>query len=290
MKKVLITIFTVLLLLLLLAGAAIYYFKFVVYPLDKDGMIWNENENKSYQVEITLDENPSTGFLWKYEVYPEGAMEIVVDRYESDQKDSEEAIEGAGGVHFYGFKVLQSGPAEIRFIRCRGDEVLYESEIIYQYECDGDNTRFVNKTVTNEMKIENLSVEWRGGFGTRAGTHPISVDFTDGKVSLKASLDEYNGKEATELTQEIDMNSEDVEEILEMVKHNLWDIRHNTYSNNDVLDAGNEYITINGEVYGGYAPEGEGFNEVVKAVYDAVGRDRIKEFRSKIFEWYEETE
>lgn len=298
MKKSHKIILAVLIALLLAVAGVLYYFIFIAYPLDKDGMIGHDSNASNaasspaggeFTVEIALYENASTGFIWEYEMSPSGILEFAEDEYKSDQEDGEEPLDGAGGTHYWRFRVVGSGTVDLHFISKRGTEVLYGSETVYRYRCEDGKAELLENTAVEEVNIDSLSYEWRGGYGTIAGTHPISIVFSGDKVYFNTHFDEYEGKEETDLTRDIEMSQEDIQEIYDLARANLWDIQHNTRENEMVLDAGFEYIDINGESYGGYAPDGKGFVALSRAITDAVGRDRISEFRNEIYEWYGES-
>lgn len=64
-------------------------------------------------LEITLEENPTTGFTWHYTVKNSEALEVVTDEYTENEHD--EGMVGVGGVHTYQIKPLEEGTATIKF-------------------------------------------------------------------------------------------------------------------------------------------------------------------------------
>ncbi len=97
-------------------------------------------------IAIEMDENPTTGFEWVYEIEPDGLVSLVEDRYVSDAFGEEEPVDGAGGTHYWKFKVVDNGTVEIRFQCLRGDEELYGSKITYRYACEDGKAVLVEKT------------------------------------------------------------------------------------------------------------------------------------------------
>ena len=56
-------------------------------------------------IEVTLDENPTTGFQWNATTTP--GLAIITDRFEPS--DTSEGIAGAGGIHIWELQATQSG-------------------------------------------------------------------------------------------------------------------------------------------------------------------------------------
>lgn len=89
----------------------------------------------SEEVHISLEENPTTGFVWEYEIEPEGILEVLEDQYVNDPSDPKNPECGGGGRHFWRFRTVGEGIAKITFTLRRGDE-LAGKEVTYSYECD----------------------------------------------------------------------------------------------------------------------------------------------------------
>ncbi|SHJ92972.1 stalk domain-containing protein [Tepidibacter formicigenes] len=84
-------------------------------------IIWNENNqtvilNKSNENEIKLKENPTTGYIWNYDIENKDIVEVVFDTFKSYSKENEEAnICGMGGEHVWKLKGLKEGTTIIKF-------------------------------------------------------------------------------------------------------------------------------------------------------------------------------
>lgn len=94
-------------------------------------------------IAISMEENPSTGFTWICEQSPKGILAVVEERYVSDEVDSEVPLVGVGGMHYWKFKVVQSGTVELTFRLCRGDELM--DTVTYTYKCDCTDGSFVEE-------------------------------------------------------------------------------------------------------------------------------------------------
>lgn len=92
-------------------------------------------------INISMDENPSTGFQWQYEVSPKRLLVLVEDIYKSDPYYGDEPIDGQGGKHYWKFKVVGKGTVKIKFCLRRGDEEI--DEITYKYACDGTSATLI---------------------------------------------------------------------------------------------------------------------------------------------------
>jgi len=81
---------------------------------------------------ITHDETPSTGYLWYYDITPEGVVEIVSDEHHR-YRDTD-IPGGDGGLRLLGVKALVPGEAVIEMTQKRGDDILqttiYEITVI----------------------------------------------------------------------------------------------------------------------------------------------------------------
>lgn len=66
---------------------------------------------KAENLVITLDENPTTGYTWKFVIEDEGIVKAVSDNFEAPKGDST----GAGGKHTYEFAGVKKGETTITF-------------------------------------------------------------------------------------------------------------------------------------------------------------------------------
>ncbi|MGB2853284.1 MAG: ABC transporter substrate-binding protein [Dehalococcoidia bacterium] len=73
--------------------------------------------NAGQEFTIALDENPTTGYLWRVE-YDDSFVELVEDKYEpsSEASGDEMPIEGAGGIRLFKFSALVSGETEVTMV------------------------------------------------------------------------------------------------------------------------------------------------------------------------------
>jgi inhibitor of cysteine peptidase len=62
---------------------------------------------------IKLEENPTTGYTWEYEISDENVVALDKDDYSPDDKTGQ--LTGSGGVKSYIFRALKAGAAEIAF-------------------------------------------------------------------------------------------------------------------------------------------------------------------------------
>ncbi len=106
----------------------------------------NTLSDSSSYINIVLDENPTTGFLWEWETNADEVIEAIGDWYVTEPQDPKDPVDGSGGKHFFQYKVIGSGNVELRFSECRGDEQLGET-IVYRYECNGSSAQFIGKNV-----------------------------------------------------------------------------------------------------------------------------------------------
>ncbi len=140
-RDTLIILIIVVLAILLIIVAVAHYFKYVCYPRDKTGMVNIPQVEDPFQgIAISLDENPSTGFLWTYTISPSTILSLVEDRYVSDPYDGDEPIDGLGGTHHWRFEVVESGTVRITFRLQRGDELL--ETVTYKYRCNSEDGSF----------------------------------------------------------------------------------------------------------------------------------------------------
>lgn len=62
---------------------------------------------------IELEENPTTGFSWKYNEYDTSILELLDDEYMPDSVETD--IVGSGGIHHYEFRGLSEGETTLTF-------------------------------------------------------------------------------------------------------------------------------------------------------------------------------
>lgn len=62
---------------------------------------------------IVLDENPTTGFAWHYEIVDETVLALDSDEYVPDEVPGN--VVGSGGEHIWKFKALKKGSTKILF-------------------------------------------------------------------------------------------------------------------------------------------------------------------------------
>ncbi len=63
---------------------------------------------------IALGSNPTTGYGWQ-ESYDESMLELVEKTYKLGE-EAEQGMVGAGGVEYFRFKPLKTGPTEITLV------------------------------------------------------------------------------------------------------------------------------------------------------------------------------
>lgn len=77
-------------------------------------------------INLSLRENPSTGFEWSYEITPEGIVELEDEYYSSNQKNSDIQMVGVGGKVVAVFNVIYYQKIrESDFMSCSGLCSLY---------------------------------------------------------------------------------------------------------------------------------------------------------------------
>lgn len=82
---------------------------------------------KSSIVKITLDSNPSTGYVWEYKISDENVLKFQDEKFISDKTKGH--IVGAIGKSVYTFKALSKGNVTVTFAYQR-----INSKPIYTYE------------------------------------------------------------------------------------------------------------------------------------------------------------
>lgn len=103
-------------------------------------------------IELSRDENPSTGYVWSYRMKPEGVIKAIDDRYVSDPNPGNEPICGLGGTHFWKFEVVGKGLVEIEFVNARPGCTPDMGEIL-KYECDGEKAYLVDMQLLGGMQM-----------------------------------------------------------------------------------------------------------------------------------------
>lgn len=85
-------------------------------PIYQESVIDSEVVEKKVKlgenITITLEENPSTGYSWSYEVEDWSNINILTDTYV--QNDNKEIV-GSGGIHTWTFETLEKGIVTIKF-------------------------------------------------------------------------------------------------------------------------------------------------------------------------------
>ena len=98
--------------------------------------------------EIVLDENPTTGFTWTYQISDEDIIQFVSDEY--IEPDNQE-LAGAGGTHKWVFEGIKDGDAEITFSYARSSEDNDPAQtIVYKYSIIDGVAVLVDKIDSND--------------------------------------------------------------------------------------------------------------------------------------------
>lgn len=95
---------------------------------------------KSQNLNITLDENPTTGYTWTYKIEDENVAKFVSDEYVAPKGDKA----GEGGTHTYEFAGVKKGETTITFTLKRSWE---------------ENEAAQTKNVTVSVDDDNVIVE-----------------------------------------------------------------------------------------------------------------------------------
>ena len=109
MKKIFITVVTLILSISLLAGCGGSTIKAYSDPEETI----DSSMNKEFIVLIALESNPTTGYSWEAE-YDAAILELVEDTFELGEY-AEQGLVGAGGTQLFRFKGLSSGKTDITF-------------------------------------------------------------------------------------------------------------------------------------------------------------------------------
>ncbi len=240
-------------------------FKSDFYPLDKEGMV------NMYKVNCNTFDFKSNSKNYMYKPGSHVELEFGMIATDTDYSFYAEGVED------YKLSYKSNRGYIIEFEMPANDvKVGYHSR---------------NSMVNEERpphNIKSLVISTGGGFGSRAGTHRIEIEFIGNTVSLKTTLNEFKDKKETKLKEELNVSSEDIEDLYEFVRENMWDFENNLKENTDILDGSITYITINEKKYGGYMISNKSFHEVINKAIEIVTQDKINEFRNKIKEWFEE--
>lgn len=85
-------------------------------------------------LEITLEENPSTGFSWQYTIDKSGIVKFIEDKY--IDKNSNGKL-GSPGVHKWSVKGVVAGNVKITFVYSKNNEIDKEMEYILTVDHNG---------------------------------------------------------------------------------------------------------------------------------------------------------
>lgn len=69
------------------------------------------------QMELSMESNPTTGYIWGYEASNPAVATVTAERYEGDP--APEGMTGVGGTQYYTVTALAPGSAAIRFFEAR---------------------------------------------------------------------------------------------------------------------------------------------------------------------------
>lgn len=89
-------------------------------------------------VTVSLAENPTTGFLWRYAFSNDGILHEVANEYKVD--DISGTLDGAGGTHVWTFEGAAEGEVTVNFVYARPWEIdVAPAQVIsYTYRVDAD--------------------------------------------------------------------------------------------------------------------------------------------------------
>ena len=116
-----------------------------LYDLNRNSFEYEINDN---EVKIILNENPSTGYLWEYEIDDENIIELVKDNSVSDDSN----LIGASGKREYTFKFLKEENVTITF----GYKRSWEENSIETITISLSNKNNIVKIVNNDNPIPEL--------------------------------------------------------------------------------------------------------------------------------------
>lgn len=104
--------------------------------------------DKSKSISIEFDSNPSTGYIWSYELLGEDILTVTKDEF---QGTSNEEILGSSGKQIYEIEGINEGTESIIFRYKRlWEETEYDQTWIYTIEVDENlNLKLINKRELN---------------------------------------------------------------------------------------------------------------------------------------------
>lgn len=98
--------------------------------------------DKADQTVVELEENPTTGYAWTYEISDESVLKLLSDQF-IDNSDKDTV--GSGGIHEFVFQALKDGKADVTFKYERSFEKdSAESVIVYKYDISNKVPVLVN--------------------------------------------------------------------------------------------------------------------------------------------------
>lgn len=91
-------------------------------------------------VTVELYSNPSSGYVWEYEMDRTGVMTLIETHYDSDPFSL--LTNGGGGKRSFTFRAVSSGTVHItfRYVKIIGLEKVTASRYIYTYTVGTDGT------------------------------------------------------------------------------------------------------------------------------------------------------
>jgi predicted secreted protein len=147
-------------------------------------------ETSGATVSVVLEENPTTGYEWRYIASPEGILKEVSSEYAQDA--GTESLTGAGGKHTWTFECAAEGGTVLHFAYARPFEEMVAPVHMVSFVYSVD---------------EGLNaIQW-GSVETSAGNVIISLaenPTTGYQWALEASLDGVINQESDEYTQDIE--------------------------------------------------------------------------------------
>ncbi|QEK10957.1 hypothetical protein FQB35_00425 [Crassaminicella thermophila] len=119
---------------------------------------------------IELQENPTTGYTWKYDIKDKDIIQVISDNYEQDElPEGAKSIVGKGGMHTWVIKGLKEGVTTIKFSKQReweGDSSIVETK------------EFIVTVLSDlQVRIEENKKVYAGGnkyFDERTGLYKIT--------------------------------------------------------------------------------------------------------------------
>lgn len=126
----------------------------------------SKTETNAKKGTITLDENPTTGFEWKYKVENDNIAAMESTTYKSDVVDSD--VCGSGGKRTWNFKGLKAGETKVTFKYTRGEfDTASEPDVqikVYTLKVDKDLnvtvSEYKEQTVKKDGWNKNENSTW----------------------------------------------------------------------------------------------------------------------------------